>query len=107
MCERWKDQRRDEWTLDDYDDLAETFQRARREIARARTCRCWYNNRALISHYATLLKWASVPWLFSGLKTRYLSQTLNSGQTAGRMRTQGYDFLKSPDSVEKRNPVAW
>jgi MoaA/NifB/PqqE/SkfB family radical SAM enzyme len=47
---------------------SETFQRARWEIARARTCRCWYNNTALISHYATLLKWASVPWLFSGLR---------------------------------------
>jgi MoaA/NifB/PqqE/SkfB family radical SAM enzyme len=34
---------------------SDSFDQARREIARNKNCRCWYNNTALISHYAMVL----------------------------------------------------
>jgi MoaA/NifB/PqqE/SkfB family radical SAM enzyme len=34
---------------------SDSFEQARREIAKNRNCKCWYNNTALISHYARIL----------------------------------------------------
>jgi AdoMet-dependent heme synthase len=47
---------------------SEAFHLARKQIALDGDCRCWYNNTALIGHYAKILRWTSARGLCSGLR---------------------------------------
>jgi MoaA/NifB/PqqE/SkfB family radical SAM enzyme len=57
---------------------SEVLHLARRHVAGDGNCRCWYNNTALISHYAKILRWTSAPKLLAGLRRRSLIRTLNN-----------------------------
>jgi len=46
---------------------SEAFQLVRRHLKRDGNCRCWYNNTALIGHYAGILRWTSTRHLSVGL----------------------------------------
>ena len=46
---------------------SEALSQERQRLANHRTCRCWYNNTALIGHYGSLLKNSRIqlPWDFA------------------------------------------
>ncbi len=59
---------------------SEAFHVARREVARDGECRCWYNNTALIGHYARILRWTTAHGLLS--RVRRLSLLRSAGHTS-------------------------
>lgn len=53
------------------------FHSARRDIADDGTCRCWYNNTALIGHHARILRWSCAPKLMVGFRRRTMRRSLS------------------------------
>jgi len=65
------------------------FSLARRHIAEKRECRCWYNNTALISHYAKILKGTSATGFFAELQCPSLVHNLKGVSVKNLVRARG------------------